>query len=88
MVQRDVIGTDGTGRDGTGTDGIEENSIETHNDMNDMDGNAKDDAMDRFDLAKDSIGVKFMQVENIICSLENAEYVVEVSLSEQYKPKG
>ena len=56
MVQRNDTVTEGTGTDGSGSaDGTEDNSTGTDNVKNDTDDNAEDDAMNKFDLAKDSI---------------------------------
>ena len=44
-------------------------STGTDNVKNYTDDNAEDDAMNKFDLAKDSIGAKYMQMENSVLYL-------------------
>ena len=69
VVQRNDTVTDGTGTDGIGSDGTEDNSTGTDNVKNDTDDNEEDDAMNKFDLAKDSIGAEYIQMENSVLCL-------------------
>ena len=61
----------------TDTDSTKENDTCTNNCNNGTDENVEADVMEKFDVAKDSIGAKYMKVENSLCFLENSVFVAE-----------
>ena len=74
----------------TNTDGnrINEKTNNTDNKGTyDMNENEKDDnPMDKLDVEKGMIGVKYMQMERNVCFLENVIFTVEVSILEHKRP--
>ena len=43
--------------------------------------------VEKFDISKDAIGAKYMEMERSVCFLENMIFTVEISVSEHNRPE-
>ena len=70
---------------------VEDKEVDTLEEADDKDeeGNIDVDEIDveKFEIAKDAIGVKYMEMERSVCFLENMVFTVEVPVSEHNRPK-